>query len=115
MNEGGAMQVSDELKAKIRPDTKLISCLAAWNSKDPTKVIPEANKNNIGLYGFCKPSSNTHSLITLKKFMHKPFDTLKGDQKNISALARSYHGVGLNAVWNGADGFLPAEKNAEDK
>lgn len=29
--------------------------------------------------------------------MHKPFAELKGDQKNISALARTYHGVGMEA------------------
>jgi hypothetical protein len=105
MNEGGAMEVSDHLKAMIRPETELISCLAAWNAKDPLKVIPEAEANGIGLYGFCKPSNNRDSLVQLDKFMHLPFAELKGDQKNISALARSYHGVDLDAKWNGKDGF----------
>ena len=33
---------------------------------------------------------------------------LKGDQLNIASLARWYHGVGADAVWNGTDGFVVA-------
>lgn len=109
MNEGGAMEVSPQLKTMIRPETKLISCLAAWNAKDPSKVIPEAKKAGVGLYGFTKPSPGKTGLVKLD-FMRKPLSELKGDQLNISALARTYHGVGLDAVWNGKDGFLPVNE-----
>ncbi len=109
MNEGGAMDVSPQLKSMIRPDTKLISCLAAWNGKDPSQVIPEAHKNGVGLYGFTAPTGRD-GLVDLNKFMHKPISELKGDERNISALARSYHGVGPDAVWNGKDGFVPASE-----
>lgn len=112
MNEGGAMEISPKLKSMIRPETKLISCLAAWNAKSPMKVIPEAKKHGIGLYGFTAPSSSKSGIVDLTKFMHKPYEELKGDQKNISALARSFHGVDLYAQWNGKDGFLPAKKAA---
>ena len=109
MNEGGAMEVGAHLKPMITPETKLISCLAAWNGKDPTKVIPSAEAGGVGLYGFATPSpGRSAGLVRLDKFMHKPFNALRADEKNISALARSYHGVGLDAVWNGGDGFVPA-------
>ena len=106
MNEGGAMEVSPKLKSMIKPDTKLISCLAAWNGKDPSKVIPEAHKNGIGLYGFTAPSPGKGGLVNLDKFMIKPIEELKGDERNISALARTYHGVDSEANWNGS-GFDP--------
>lgn len=106
MNEGGAMEVSPQLKAMIKPDTKLISCLAAWNGKDPSKVIPEAHKNGIGLYGFTAPSPGKGGLVNLDKFMTKSIEELKGDERNISALARTYHGVDSGAKWNGS-GFDP--------
>jgi hypothetical protein len=110
MNEGGAMDVSLQLKAMIRPETKLISCLAAWNGKDPTSVIPEAHKNGVGLYGFTAPSPGKGGLVNLEKFMAKPIEELKGDERNISALARTYHGVDADAVWNGS-GFDPQGGN----
>ena len=105
------MDVSPQLKATIRPETKLISCLAAWNGKDPSQVIPEAHKNGVGLYGFTAPSGRD-GLVNLNKFMHQPISELKGDERNISALARSYHGVGPDAAWNGKDGFVPAGEAA---
>lgn len=106
MNEGGAMEVSPQLKSMTRPETKLISCLAAWNGKDPSTVIPEAHKNGVGLYGFTAPSPGKGGLVDLEKFMPKPIKELKGDQLNISALARTYHGVGMDAKWTGS-GFDP--------
>ncbi len=115
MNEGGAMEVSPQLKSMIRPETKLISCLAAWNGKDPSKVIPEAHKNGVGLYGFTKPSPGHTGLIDLNKFMHKPIPELKRDELNISALARSYHSVDSNAKWTDKGGFLPTEKYPPSK
>lgn len=105
MNEGGAMDVSPKLKSMIRDETKLISCLAAWNGKDPSAVIPEALKNGVGLYGFTAPSPGKSGLVNLEKFMSKPIEELKGDERNISALARTYHGASSDAVWNGKDGF----------
>ncbi len=112
MNEGGAMEVSPELKSWTRPETKLISCLAAWNGKSPTTVIPEAKQNGIGLYGFTKPSPGKTGLVDLNKFMSKPFAELKGDEKNISALARSFQGVELDAAWNDSGGFAPTKNEA---
>jgi hypothetical protein len=106
MNEGGAMEVSPQLKAQIKPDTKLISCLAAWNGKDPSTVIPEAHKHGVGLYGFTAPSPGKGGLVNLEKFMTKPIEELKGDERNISALARTYHGVDSEAKWTGS-GFDP--------
>jgi len=82
----------------IKPDTKLISCLAAWNGKDPSKVIPEAHENGVGLYGFTAPSPGKGGLVDLKKFMAKPIEELKGDERNTSALARTYHAVGPDAA-----------------
>ncbi|MFK7789912.1 MAG: hypothetical protein AB8C95_10540, partial [Phycisphaeraceae bacterium] len=60
----------------------------------------------VGLYGFTKPSPGKSGLVNLE-FMRQPLTELTKDARNISALARTYHGVGLGAQWNGKDGFLP--------
>lgn len=110
MNEAGDMKRIHHVQSMIGPKTKLVSCMAAWNGAEPTTVIPEALNAGVGLYGFTAPSPGDSGLVKLDKFMDKPISELKGDERNIATLARFYHGVGLDAVWNGKDGFLPARQ-----
>jgi len=56
--------------------------------------------NGIGLYGFCKPSEK-NGTIPLDKILSEPLTMFQGDDRNIGALARAYHGKSLDAVWNG--------------
>jgi hypothetical protein len=41
--------------------------------------------------------------------MEKPVSELKEDDRNIAVLARAYHGVPIEATWNGKDGFTQPE------
>ena len=107
MNESGDMKRIEEVKGMVGKHTRLITCLARWNGKDATQVVPEALKAGVGLYGFAAPRKNS-GLIPLEGILSKPVAELKGDDHNIAVLARAYHGASIDAVWNGRDAFTPA-------
>lgn len=106
MNESGDMKRIEQVKGMIGKHTRLITCLARWNNQDATKVVPEALAAGVGLYGFAAPRNNGGT-IGLEKFMEKPVNELKEDDRNIAVLARAYHGMPIEAVWNGKNGFNP--------
>jgi uncharacterized lipoprotein YddW (UPF0748 family) len=108
MNESGDMKRINEVKSMIGGNTRLITCLARWNRKDATKVVPQALKAGVGLYGFTKPR-NMSGLVPLEGILPRPVSELKGDDRNIAVLARAYHGVSVDAVWNGGR-FVEPEK-----
>jgi len=62
-------------------------------------VVPEALEAGVGLYGFAAPRNRT-GLIPLENILKKPVSALKGDDRNIAALARAYHGAALETVMN---------------
>jgi len=41
-----------EVKVMTGPHTRRITCLARWNDKDATNVVPEALVAGVGLDGF---------------------------------------------------------------
>ncbi len=59
MNEEGSINKIDAIKTMVRKQVKLFTCIANWNGKDPVKITKEAFQNDIGLYGFTKPDSNS--------------------------------------------------------
>lgn len=105
MNEAGDMKRINAVKATVGPHTRLITCLARWNGQDATKVVPEALKAGVGLYGFTAPRDKG-GLVPLEKILPVPVAELKGDDRNIAVLARAFHGLGIDAVWSAKDGFL---------
>ena len=108
LNEAGDEKRTADAKRMIGPQTRLITCLANWNAQDPTRIVPAALKEGIGLYGFTKPGAD--SLIPLEGLLSRPLAELKGDQKNIAALARAFHGASLESV-RGPDGrFVEPKK-----
>jgi hypothetical protein len=109
MNESGDMKRIEAVKGMVGKNTRLITCLARWNGKDAMQVVPEALAAGVGLYGFTVPRNNG-GIVPLEKFMHKPVTELTGDDRNIAVLARAYHGVPMDAVWNGKDGFTGTAK-----
>ena len=109
MNESGDITRIRQVKGMIGKHTRLITCLARWNNQDATKVVPEALAENVGLYGFAAPRNNI-GLIPLENILSKPVAELKGDDRNIAVLARAYHGVSIDAVWNGKDAFIEPGK-----
>jgi hypothetical protein len=108
MNEAGDMKRISAIKSMVGKDTRLITCLAGWNRQDATKVVPEALKAGIGLYGFAKPAGN--SLLPLEQLLARPVNELKGDDQNIAVLARAYHGVSVDAVRNDKGEFVEPVK-----
>jgi len=108
MNEAGDMKRISAIKPMIGKDTRLITCLARWNGQDATKVVPEALKAGIGLYGFAKPAGN--SLLPLETLLARPVGELQGDDRNIAVLARAYHGVSADAVRNDKGEFVEPVK-----
>ena len=108
MNEAGDMESINAVKSEIGKQTRLITCLANWNKQDATKIVPAALKAGVGLYGFTKPGAN--SLLPLEQILSRPVSELKGDDRNIAVLARAYHGVSIDAVWNDKGQFVEPRK-----
>ena len=109
MNERGDKKSIDAVKRMVGEHTRLITCLAQWNNQDATKVVPEALKAGIGLYGFAAPR-NAGGLVPLEKILSTPVSELKGDDRNIAVLARAYHGVTIDAVRNDKGEFVEPVK-----
>jgi hypothetical protein len=105
MNESGNMKRIQQVKSMVGKHTRLITCLALWNKVDATKVVPEALKAGVGLYGFAKPR-NMSGLIPLEGIMAKPVRKLRGDNKNIAVLARAYHGASIDSTRNDKGQFV---------
>jgi hypothetical protein len=90
--------------------TRLITCLARWNGRDATKVVPEALKARIGLYGFSTPARKSDS--HLAKLLARPVSELKGDDRNVAGLARAYNGVAMDTVRNDKGQFIKIPKDS---
>jgi hypothetical protein len=103
MNERGDKKSIDAVHRMVGKQTRLITCLADWNGQDATKVVPEALKAGIGLYGFTAPR-NEGGLVPLGKILSRPVGELKDDDRNIAALARAYHGASVKAIWDDKKG-----------
>ncbi len=108
LNEAGDLQRTADARRMIGPQTRLITCLANWNGQDPTTIVPAAQKEGIGLYGFTKPG--TDSLLPLDGILARPVDELNGDEKNIAVLGRAYHGVPLDSVRTSDGRFVEPRK-----
>ncbi len=109
MNEAGDMKRIEAVKSMVGPHTRLITCLARWNNQDATKVVPEALKAGVGLYGFTKPTKGS-GLVPLDEILSRPVSELKADERNIAVLARAYHGVSIDAVRNDKGEFVEPRK-----
>ncbi|MCP4378738.1 MAG: hypothetical protein GY794_21495 [bacterium] len=109
MNECGDMKGVDAVKSMVGKHTRLITCLARWNGKDATKVVPQALKAGVGLYGFTKPRE-TSGLVPLNRILSRPVSELKGDDRNIAVLARAYNGASIDAVRNDKGQFVEPSK-----
>ena len=97
MNEAGDIARTESLQDVVGSNTKLITCLANWNKQDPTEVVPVAIKKKIGLYGFAKPVNGPY-MLPIDHYLSEPVDSLKGDERNIGVLSRSYNNFPLDYV-----------------
>lgn len=108
LNEAGDKGRTEDAKRMIGPQTRLITCLANWNGQEPTQIVPAAQNDGIGLYGFTKPGPD--SLLPLEPLLAKPLNELKGDEKNIGALARAFHGASMSSTWTSDERFVERYK-----
>lgn len=97
LNEAGDIATTESVKSMLGKHTRLVTCLANWNKQDPTKVIPAALNDNVGLYGFTKPVLGS-LMPPVDYYLSKPVDSLKGDEKNIAVLARAYNKLSIDYV-----------------
>jgi len=111
MAETGDNKHLDDIRNVVGKHTRLLTCLAAWNNADPAVVIPDAMEKGIGLYGFCKPGKGDGT-ISLDRILPKQLSELTGDECNIAALARAYHGKSRDAEWNGETFVEPEQPPA---
>lgn len=91
LNEAGDLKRTADAKRMIGTHTRLITCLAAWNKQDPGVVVPAAQKDGIGLYGFTKPTEGSLK-PPVSHYLRKPPTAFTGDERNIAALARAFLG-----------------------
>lgn len=108
MNEAGDIDRVQALQPMIGKHTRLLTCLANWNAKDPTAIVPVALQAGIGLYGFTRPQAD--SLVPLESCLTQPVSQLTGDARNIGALSRAYRGVPLDWVQNDQGKFVPGPR-----
>jgi hypothetical protein len=97
LNEAGDTATTASAQAMLGKDTRMVTCLANWNGQDAAIVIPDAVKKKIGLYGFAKPV-NGAEMKPVDYYLSVHPDSLKGDERNIALLARTYNGLTLNYV-----------------
>jgi len=97
MNEAGDIASTEMVRTSVGNHTKLITCLANWNKRDPAAVVPAAIKANVGLYGFTKPVEGS-LMPPVDYYLSSSVESMKGDEKNIAVLARAYKNLPLNYV-----------------
>jgi hypothetical protein len=98
MNEAGSMDEIRSIQGMIGKHTRLITCMALWNGQDSAKAVPEAFAAGVGLYGFTAPT-NDQGIIPLDRIFERQVSEVAGDERNIAVLARTYHGVSMDALW----------------
>ena len=97
MNEEGDVKKIDSIRTMVGKDTRLITCLASWNKKDPITQVTNASKNGVGLYGFVKPDKNS-LMPPIDNYLSSSINGFSGDDKNIAALARIYNDLPLEYI-----------------
>lgn len=97
LNEAGDTSTTASAQAMLGKNTKMVTCLANWNGQDAAIVIPDAQKKKIGLYGFTKPV-NGSVMKPIDYYLSVYPDSLKGDERNIALLARTYNGLSFDYV-----------------
>jgi hypothetical protein len=97
MNEEGDVGKIDSIRSMVGENTRLITCLASWNQKDPVTQVTNALKNGVGLYGFVKPKKNS-LMPPIDGYLSSPINSFSGDDKNIATLARIYNDLPLDYI-----------------
>jgi len=99
LNEAGDIATTASVRSMLGPQTKIVTCLANWNGQDPKKIVPAAISEKVGLYGFTKPVLGS-LMPPVAYYLSVPLDSLKGDEKNIGVLVRTYNNLDFGYVKN---------------
>lgn len=97
MNEAGDIATIEKLRDDIDLSVEIITCLAGWNKANPMEVVPAAQTVKVGLYGFSRPNENS-LLPSPATYLDKNINEFEGNEKNIAALVRAYHGLPLDYI-----------------
>ena len=97
LNEAGDIATTEAVRSMLGKNTRLVTCLANWNGQDPTKVIPAAIREKVGLYGFTKPVSGS-MMPPVDYYLSKPVDSFKADERNIAVLVRAFRNLTFDFV-----------------
>jgi hypothetical protein len=100
LNEAGDTATTGYMQQMFGKNIRMITCLANWNGQDPMIVIPAALRNGVGLYGFTKPVRRSF-MPPVSYYLSHHVDSLKGDERNIAALARVYNNLPMSYVSKG--------------
>ncbi len=97
LNEAGDTATTESVRSMLGSHTRLVTCLANWNGQDAAAVIPVAVRERVGLYGFTKPVTGS-MMRPVSYYLSVPADSLKGDERNIALLARSYNNLPFDYI-----------------
>ena len=97
LNEAGDIATTEAVRSMLGKNTRLVTCLANWNGQDPTKVIPAAIREKVGLYGFTKPVSGS-MMPPVDYYLSKSVDSFKADERNIAVLVRAFRNLPFDFV-----------------
>lgn len=97
LNEAGDIKTTTAVHNALGKHTRMVTCLAKWNSQDPLTIVPAAIKQQVGLYGFAKPIIGA-MMHPVDYYLKTPIHDLKDDEKNIAVLARSYNNLPFSYV-----------------
>jgi len=97
MNEAGDITSTEAVRGLVGSQTKLITCPASWNQKDPTKAVTHAIAAKVGLYGFTKPVTGS-LMLPIDSYLTKSIDSLESGALNIAILARVFKGLAYDYV-----------------
>ncbi|MDR0705305.1 MAG: family 10 glycosylhydrolase [Planctomycetaceae bacterium] len=96
-NEAGDLQRTQNAHKLMGLQTRLITTVANWNHQNPLEVVPDAIKQNVGLYGFTKPTVGTLP-PPVSHYLSQPVGNFKGDDLNIAVLARIFNNLPIDYV-----------------
>ncbi|MCH7229143.1 hypothetical protein, partial [Haloferula sp. A504] len=98
MGETGRLDEILAIQPIVGADTRLITCMSDYGGNDAAKDVPEALAAGVGVYGYAKPS-NSRGIIPLDEILPRQMSELTGNRKRIAVMARKYHGMSVDSVW----------------
>lgn len=100
MNENSDRAHFESARKAVGPRTRMLQCLAGWQSHDAATYLSDATTKGIDLYGFAEPRDNSLPLPAGEYLSRGPAgfpgkDRLSTNDRNTASLARFYNGRSL--------------------